>query len=70
MGPGRSFVLCIGSNPAEAPSSRQTNGVNDSLVVVVHRGAPGEPPFSLDKGKGKINENRYPSCSEYLKAAI
>ena len=55
MGPGRSFVLHIGSNPAEASSSRQTDGGNDSLDVVVHRAAPGEPPFPLDKGKGKIN---------------
>ena len=70
MGPGRSFVLRIGSNPAEASSSRRTDGGNDSLAVVVHRVAPGEPPFPLDKGKGKINEIRYPSGSEYLRAAI
>ena len=38
--------------------------------MVVHRAAPGEPPFPLDKGKGKINEIQYPSGSEYLKAAI
>ena len=37
---------------------------------MVHRAAPGEPPFPLDKGKGKINEIRYPSGSEYLRAAI
>ena len=38
--------------------------------MVVHRVAPGEPPFPLDKDKGKINEIRYPSGSEYLRAAI
>ena len=64
MGLGRSSVLRIGSNPAEASSSGRIDGGNDSLAVVVHRAAPGEPPFPLDKGKGKINEIRYPSGSE------
>ena len=70
MGPGRSSVLRIGSNPVEASSSRWTDGAIESLAVVVHRAAPREPPFSLDKGKGKINEIRYPSGSEYLRATI
>ena len=69
MGPGRSSVLSIGSNPAEASSSGRT-GKNDILALVVHRAAPGEPHSPLDKGKGKINEIRYPSDSEYLRAAI
>ena len=38
--------------------------------MVVHRIAPGEPPFPLNKGKAKINEIRYPSGSEYLRDAI
>ena len=38
--------------------------------MVVRRVAPGEPPFPLDKGKGKINEIQYPSGSEYLRATI
>ena len=70
MGLGRSSVLSIGSNPAEASSSGRTDWGSDSLAVVVHRVAPAEPPFLLDKGKGKINEIRYPSGSEYLRAAI
>ena len=70
MGLGRSFVLRIGSNPAEVSSSGRTGGESDSLAMVVHRVAPGESPFPLDKGKGKINETRYPSGSEYLRAAI
>ena len=70
MGPGRSSVLRIGSNSTEASSSRPTGGESDSLVVVVHRVALGEPPSPLGKGKGKISEIRYPSGSEYLRAAI
>ena len=70
IGPGRSSVLHIGINPVEASSSGRIDGGNDSLAMVVHRVAPGEPPFPLDKGKGKINEIRYPSSSEYLRASI
>ena len=55
MGLGRSSVLRIGSNPAEATSSSWTDEGNNSLAVVVHQAAPGDPPFPLDKGKGKIN---------------
>ena len=69
-GPGRSSVLLIGSNPAEAFSSGWTDRGSDNLAVVVHQISLGEPPFPLDKGKGKINEIRYPSGSEYLRAAI
>ena len=65
MGPSRSSVLRIRSNPAEASSSGRTDEGSDSLAVVVHRVAPGESPFPLDKGKGKINEIQYPSGSEY-----
>ena len=68
MGLGRSFVLRIGSNHAKASSSGRTDGGNHSLAMVVHRAASGEPPFPLDKGKGKINEIRYQSSSEYLRA--
>ena len=70
MGPGHSSVLRIRSKPIEASSSGRTDGGNDNLAVVVHRDAPGEPPFPLDKGKGKINEIQYPSGSEYLRAVI
>ena len=70
MGLDCSSVLRIGRNPAEASSSGQTDGGNDSLAVVVHQAALGEPHFPLDKGKGKINEIHYPSGSEYLRAAI
>ena len=65
-----SFILRMGGNPAEASSSGQTGDESNSLAVVVHRVAPGEPPYPLDKGKGKINKIRYPSGSEYFRAAI
>ena len=70
MGPGCSSVLRIGSNPAEASSSRRIDKGNDSLAMVIHRATPREPHFLLDKSKGKITEIRYPSGSEYLRSAI
>ena len=70
MGPGRSFVLRIGSNSTEASGSGRTGGESDSLAVVVHPVAPTEPPFPLGKGKGKISEIQYPRDSEYLRATI
>ena len=56
MGPGRSSILRIGSNSTKASGSGQTVGESDSLAVVVHQDAPGEPPSPLGKGKGKISE--------------
>ena len=70
MGPSCSSILRIGSNSTEASSSGRTGGESDSLAVVVHRVAPGEPPSPSDKSKGKISEIRYPSGSEYLMAVI
>ena len=70
MGPSRSSVLRIGSNSTEVSGSGRTGGESHRLAVVVHRVAPGEPPFPLGKGKGKISEIRYPTGSEYLRAAI
>ena len=70
IGPSRSSVLRIGSNLGEASSLGRTGGESDSLAAVVHRVAPVEPPFPLDKGKVKISEIRYPRGSEYLRAAI
>ena len=70
MGPGRFAILRIGSDPAEVSGSGWMGGESDSMAMVVHRGVLGEPPFPLGKGKGKINEIRYPSESEYLRATI
>ena len=50
--------------------SRQTSGASDHLAGVVLRAVPGEPPLPLDKGKGRIDEIKYPVGSEYLKSAV
>ena len=52
MGPGRSFVLHIGSNSIEAYGSVKMGGESDSLAMVVYRDAQGEPLSPLGKGKG------------------
>ena len=41
MGPSRSSILRIGSNPTEVFGSGRTGGESDSLAVVVHQAAPG-----------------------------
>ena len=63
-------VLRIRSNPTEASGSGRTSGESDNLAGVVHQVTPGEPPFPLGRGKGKISEIRYPRSFEYLRAAI
>ena len=47
-----------------------TGGESNRLAMVVLRDAPGEPPSPLGKGKDKIDENKYPVGSEYLKSAV
>ena len=47
-----------------------TGGSSDSLTGVVVRNAPGQPLFPLDKGKGRIEEIKYPGESEYLKSSV
>ena len=59
MGPSRSSSL---RNGGDSPA------VSGSGVVL--RKASREPPFPLDKGKGKIDEVKYPRGSEYLKSAV
>ena len=70
MGLGRSSSLHIGSDPSAISGSGRTGGSFDRLTGVVPREAPGEPPFPLDKGKGRIDEIKYPGGSEYLKSAV
>ena len=56
MGPGRSFVLRIGSNPAEASSSGRTDGGNDNLAVVVHRATPGSLLSPWIRARAKLEK--------------
>ena len=70
MGPGRSSSLRIGGDSFVVSDLRRTSGASDRLVGVTFRDAPGEPPFPLDKGKGRNNEIKYPVGLEYLKSAV
>ena len=70
MGPSRSSSLCIGGDLSAASGVGRTGGASDRSTRVVLRDAPEEPPFPLDKGKGKIDEIKYPGGSEYLKSAV
>ena len=70
MGPGRSSSLLIGGDSSTVSDSGRTSGSSNSLTGIVVRNAPGEPPFPLDKGKGRIDEIKYPGGSEYLKSAV
>ena len=70
MGPGRSSSLRIGSDSSVATGSRRTGGASDRLAGIDLRDVPGESPFPLNKGKGRIDEIKYPRGSEYLKSAV
>ena len=52
------------------PGSGRTGGESDRLAMVALRDALGKPPFPLGRGKGKIDEIKYPVGSEYLKSAV
>ena len=70
MGPGRSSSLRIGGDSSVAACSGRTGGASDRSAGVDLQDAPGEPPFPLNKGKGRIDEIKYPGGSEYLKSAV
>ena len=70
MGPGRSSSLRIGGDSSVAAGSGWTDGTSDLSAGVDLRDAPREPPFPLNKGKGRIDEIKYPGGSEYLKSAV
>ena len=67
MGPGRFSSLCIGGDSSIISDSGQASGASDRLAGVTFRDALGEPPLPLDKGKGRIDEIKYPAGWEYLK---
>ena len=60
MGPGRSSSLRIGGDSSVAAGSGRTGGASDRSAGVDLRDAPGEPSFPLNKGKGRIDEIKYP----------
>ena len=70
MGPGRSSSLLIGGDSSSVSDSGRTDGSSVRLTGVVPQDAPGEPHFPLNKGKGRIDEIKYPGGSEYLKSAM
>ena len=70
MGSGRSSSLRIGGESSAATGSGRTGGASDRSTGVDLRDAPGVPPFPLDKGKGKVDQIKYPEGSEYLQSAV
>ena len=70
MGPGRSSSLRIEGYSSIIPDSGRAGGASDRLVVVALRDPPGEPPLPSGKGKGRIDEIKYPVGSEYLKSLV
>ena len=70
MGPGCSSSLSIGGDSSAVPDSGRTGGEYNHLDVVALRDAPGEPPLPLGKGKGRVDEIKYPVGWEYMKSAV
>ena len=70
MGLGRSSSLGIGGDSFVVSDSGRTSGASDRLAGVAFRDVPMEPPLPLDKGKGRIDDIKYPVGSEYLKSAV
>ena len=60
MGPGRSSSLRIGGDSSVTAGSRRVGGASVRSAGVDLRDASGEPPFPLNKGKGRIDEIKYP----------
>ena len=73
MGPGRSSALRIGGDSSAVAGSGRTGVTSDCSTGVDLRDAPGAPPFPLDKGKGRVDQIKYPGGgggSEYLKSVV
>ena len=70
MGLGRSSSLRIGGDSSIVSDSGRISGASNRLAGVAFRDIPGEPPLPLDKGKGRIDEIKYPVGSKYLKSAM
>ena len=70
MGPGRSSSLRIEGDSSVVPDSGRAGGAFDRLAVVALQDISGEPPLPSSKGKGRIDEIKYPVGSEYLKSVV
>ena len=70
MGPGRSSSLRIRGDSSAVSNSGRMGGESNRSATVVLRDAPEEPLSSLGKGKGKIDEIKYPVGSEYLRPVV
>ena len=70
MGQDLSSSLCIGGDSSIVSDLGSASGASDRLAEVAFRDALGEPPLPLDKGKGRIDEIKYPARSEYLKSTV
>ena len=70
MGLSRSSSLCIGGDSSAVVDSGWTGGASNRSAEVDLRDTPREPPFPLDKGKGRIDQIKYPGESEYLRSAV
>ena len=70
MGPGHSSSPRIGGDSSAVVSFRRTSGASDQSTGVAPRDAPGAPPFPLDKGKGSVDQIKYPGGLEYLKSVV
>ena len=70
MGSDRSSSLRIGGDSFVVSGPGKTGGESDRLAVVAFRDASGEPSFPLGKGKGKIDEIKYPVGSKYLRSSV
>ena len=64
------LVLCIGGNSAKELDLGKTGEASDRPVSVVNLVPLAGPPSPSGKGKSKVNEIRYPSASDYLRAAV
>ena len=70
MGPSRSSSQRIGGDSSAVAGSGRIGGTSDHSAGVELRDALGAPPFSLDKGKGRVDLIKYHGGSEYLKSAV
>ena len=70
FGSSCSTGLHIGGSPVEGSESEHVGGGSGSLPIVVVRAPLMGHPLLPSKGKKRIIEIRYPTESEYLRAAV